>query len=252
MWKLAAPAAALAAALMAFSSSAMASTNTSVKMSFAEPIIQDINSGCPALGLPDGGFCGAGAFVPYGHATETIAFGAGCNGGCDLRTVSVVGGSLVLDETFSNSQCPGSCHPNPPRTRQRNADRCDRQRDRHLLRGERHAHRRGNRCRPAESCPAFRHHRAGILSTGVHPGSSVPGRGMPQAVQDDVVGEESTPRPTTPHWLGRPLAGADAADGTGPLWPSGTAWVDGRYCPVEKAKISCSTWASPGRTALMT
>lgn len=114
MWKLAAPAAALAAALMAFSSSAMASTNTSVKMSFAEPIIQDINSGCPALGLPDGGFCGAGAFVPYGHATETIAFGAGCNGGCDLRTVSVVGGSLVLDETFSNSQCPGSCHPNPP------------------------------------------------------------------------------------------------------------------------------------------
>jgi hypothetical protein len=113
MWKLAAPAAALAAMLMAFASPAMASTSTSVKMSFTEPIVQDINSGCPALGLPDGGFCGTGAVVPYGHATETIAFGAGCGGGCDLRTVSVAAGTLVMDETFSNPQCPGSCHPNP-------------------------------------------------------------------------------------------------------------------------------------------
>jgi hypothetical protein len=113
MWKLAAPAAGLAVALMAFASPAMASTNTSVKMSFTEPIIQNINSGCPALGLPDGGFCGTGAVVPYGQATEMIAFGAGCAGGCDLRTVSVADGTLVMNETFSNSQCPGSCHPNP-------------------------------------------------------------------------------------------------------------------------------------------
>ncbi len=113
MWKLAAPAAGLAAVLMAFASPAMASTNTTVKMSFTEPILQNINSGCPALGLPDGGFCGTGIVVPYGQATEMIAFGAGCGGGCDLRTVSVAGGSLVMDETFSNAQCPGSCHPNP-------------------------------------------------------------------------------------------------------------------------------------------
>ncbi len=113
MWKLAAPVAALAAALMALASPAMASTNTSVDMSFTEPIIQDIHSGCPALGLPDGGFCGTGIVVPYGKATETIAFGAGCGGGCDLRTVSVAAGTLLIDETFSNSQCPGSCHPNP-------------------------------------------------------------------------------------------------------------------------------------------
>lgn len=113
MWKLAAPAVGLAAVLMAFASPAMASTNTSVKMSFTEPIVQNVRSGCPALGLPDGGFCGTGIVVPYGQATEMIAFGAGCGGGCDLRTVNVAGGSIVMDETFSNPQCPGSCHPNP-------------------------------------------------------------------------------------------------------------------------------------------
>jgi len=111
MWKRAAPAAAIAALLMAFASPAMANTSTSVKLSFTEPIIQNLRSGCPALDLPDGGFCGTGVVVPYGNATETIAFSAGCSGGCDLRAVYVAGGTL-LDETFSNGQCPGSCHPN--------------------------------------------------------------------------------------------------------------------------------------------
>jgi hypothetical protein len=113
MRKLAALAAGLAAMVVAFAAPAMASTTTSVKMSFTEPIVQDVNSGCPTLGLPDGGFCGTGIVVPYGHATEMIAFGAACAGACDLRAVSVAGGTLVLDETFSNPQCPGSCQPNP-------------------------------------------------------------------------------------------------------------------------------------------
>jgi hypothetical protein len=113
MRKLAALAAGLAAMFAAFASPAMASTSTSVQASFTEPIVHDVRSGCAALGLPDGGFCGTGIVVPYGHATETIAFGAGCNGGCDLRKVSVAGGTLVMDETFSNGQCPGSCQPNP-------------------------------------------------------------------------------------------------------------------------------------------
>jgi branched-chain amino acid aminotransferase len=34
------------------------------------------------------------------------------------------------------------------------------------------------------------------------------------------------------------MTGAGAADGAGPPWPGGAAWVDGRYCPVEEAKIS--------------
>ena len=114
MRKLAALAAGLAAMFVAFASPAMASINTiSVKMSFTEPIVQNVKSGCPALSLPNGGFCGTGIVVPYGQATEMIAFGAGCGGGCDLRTVSVASGSLVMYETFSNGQCPGSCQPNP-------------------------------------------------------------------------------------------------------------------------------------------
>ena len=32
-------------------------------------------------------------------------------------------------------------------------------------------------------------------------------------------------------------AGADAS-GAQPPWPAGAAWIDGRYCPIEDAKIS--------------
>ena len=32
-------------------------------------------------------------------------------------------------------------------------------------------------------------------------------------------------------------AGADAS-GAQPSWPAGAAWMDGRYCPIEDAKIS--------------
>jgi hypothetical protein len=86
-----------------------ATTNVSVKMSFTEPIIQNIKSGCP---VPDG-FCGNGAVVPFGHATETIAFGGDCGGSCDFRTVNVAGGTIYLDEFELGGTCPGSCQPNP-------------------------------------------------------------------------------------------------------------------------------------------
>jgi branched-chain amino acid aminotransferase len=33
-------------------------------------------------------------------------------------------------------------------------------------------------------------------------------------------------------------AGSGASVATTPPWPSGAAWIDGRYCPVEEAKIS--------------
>jgi hypothetical protein len=84
-------------------------TSVSVSMSFTEPILQDIKSGCPVF--PDG-FCGTGVVVPFGQATESILFGGACGGNCDFRTVNVAGGSIYLDEFFSNPSCPGSCHPN--------------------------------------------------------------------------------------------------------------------------------------------
>jgi hypothetical protein len=88
------------------SQAAAGTTNVSVSMSFTEPILQDIKSGCPVF--PDG-FCGNGAAVPFGHATEMILFGGACGGACDFRTVKVAGGSIYIDETFSNFHCPGAC-----------------------------------------------------------------------------------------------------------------------------------------------
>jgi hypothetical protein len=90
-----------------FASQAAAGTTTvSVSMTFTEPIVYDIHSGCPVF--PEG-FCGNGIVVPFGHATEMIQFGGACGGTCDLRTVNVAGGSIYIEETFSNFQCPGAC-----------------------------------------------------------------------------------------------------------------------------------------------
>ncbi len=35
-----------------------------------------------------------------------------------------------------------------------------------------------------------------------------------------------------------------------PPWPGGAAWVDGRYCPIEEAKISVLDLGSPGPLTL--
>lgn len=102
----------LAVSVLALAASPVSAgtSNVSVSMSFTEPIHQNINSGCPVF---PNGFCGTGAVVPFGRATESILFGGACGGFCDFRTVNVAGGSIYLDEFFSNGICPGSCHPNP-------------------------------------------------------------------------------------------------------------------------------------------
>src|SRR6266496_3720288 len=88
---------------------AMASTATPVSMTFDEPVLENVNSDCPAFGLPNGGFCGNGVVVPYGHATEMIAFGVACGGGCDVRTVTLSSGSIVMDEYATGGACFGAC-----------------------------------------------------------------------------------------------------------------------------------------------
>jgi hypothetical protein len=100
----------LAIAVLAFASQAMANTTVPVSMTFTEPIVPAFKSGdCPVV--PDG-FCGSGQVIPLGHATETIEFGAGCGGTCDLRTIYLAGGSIISEETFSDPKCPGACQPN--------------------------------------------------------------------------------------------------------------------------------------------
>jgi hypothetical protein len=110
MKKLAALVAGLAALSITFASPATATTTTSVSMTFTEPVVPAVNGDCPAVGLPNGGICGNGIFLPFGHATETIAFAAGCGGECDLRTVSVSGGSIVMEEQASNFTECARCH----------------------------------------------------------------------------------------------------------------------------------------------
>jgi hypothetical protein len=94
----------------ALASQAMAATTVPVSMTFNEPIVPDVHSGCAVF--PDG-FCGSGQVIPLGHATETILFGGACGGNCDFRTINLAGGSIFIDEFFSNPTCPGVCQPNP-------------------------------------------------------------------------------------------------------------------------------------------
>lgn len=100
---------AVTAVLAVATSQATADTTQSVTMTFAEPIHPAIT--CP--GFPDVS-CGTGEVIPLGQATEITVFGAGCGGTCDLRTINLAGGSLILDETASGGTCPGGvCRPGP-------------------------------------------------------------------------------------------------------------------------------------------
>jgi hypothetical protein len=94
---------------LAFASQAIAGTTISVSMTFTEPVAPKSGD---CLVFPEG-FCGSGEVIPFGQATETIDFGAGCGGACDLRTISLAQGSIFVEETFSDGTCRGSCHPNP-------------------------------------------------------------------------------------------------------------------------------------------
>jgi hypothetical protein len=94
----------------AFASQAMAATTVPVSMTFNEPILPDILSGCAVF--PDG-FCGSGQVIPFGQANETILFGGACGGNCDFRTINLASGSIFIDEFFSSPTCPGVCQPNP-------------------------------------------------------------------------------------------------------------------------------------------
>lgn len=84
---------------------AAAATNVSVRMTFTESLVAGDVQGCS---VHDGN-CGSGEVIPLGHATETIAFFAGCGGACDFRTIDLPTGSIFLFETASDFSCPGSC-----------------------------------------------------------------------------------------------------------------------------------------------
>jgi hypothetical protein len=90
---------------------AWASTTTFISATFSEPAQVDFHSGCAVF--PDG-FCGTGQVLPFGQATETIEFGAGCGGTCDLRTITLTQGQLFLEETAVSNCVTESCHDHGP------------------------------------------------------------------------------------------------------------------------------------------
>jgi hypothetical protein len=98
----------LAASLTAVSA-ATADTTQYVTVTFTEPV-HPASTSCP--NFPDSS-CGSGEVIPLGHATDTVIFGAGCGGTCDQRTVYLAGGTLVMDETFSDPACHYTCKPGP-------------------------------------------------------------------------------------------------------------------------------------------
>ncbi len=101
----------IAVVLLAAPMAVAASSTYQVKAHFVEPIAPDIHRDDCGLGLD--GFCGTGSLTPFGRVTETIVFGAGCGGACDLRTIVLDGGTLVLEETYAFGGCRGVCISNP-------------------------------------------------------------------------------------------------------------------------------------------
>jgi hypothetical protein len=99
------------ASLVTFAPAAAAWANTTsfISATFSEPARVDFQTGCAVF--PDG-FCGRGEVIPFGPATETIVFGAGCGGSCDLRTITLAEGTILLKETSSGG-CDASCHTYP-------------------------------------------------------------------------------------------------------------------------------------------
>ena len=90
---------------------AMAGTTTDFKATFAEPLGGPVSS---PFTCPTGDICGSGEVVGLGHVSESILFGGGCGGSCDLRTIRFADGStLVLAETEGDLSCPGNseCRP---------------------------------------------------------------------------------------------------------------------------------------------
>jgi hypothetical protein len=88
---------------------AAATTPVAVRMTFAEAAHPNFITGCAVF--PEG-FCGSGEVIPFGQATETVAFGAGCGGTCDLRMIVLHDGTLTLAET-AVGRCLGACGTYP-------------------------------------------------------------------------------------------------------------------------------------------
>ncbi len=92
--------------VVALAGAGLAGANTTVRWSatFHEKTTRPSGMEPCAFGTS----CGSGEIVGLGQVGDVIAFGAGCGGDCDVRTLSFADGStLVMDEVASNFQAFG-------------------------------------------------------------------------------------------------------------------------------------------------
>jgi hypothetical protein len=100
--------------VVAFSSAGPASASTSIdwKANFPEQFGGPNSS--PFICAPGVSSCGSGEVIGLGQVQDTIVFGGGCGGACDVRTLTFADGStIVMDETDSNPQIPGNSGAQP-------------------------------------------------------------------------------------------------------------------------------------------
>jgi hypothetical protein len=96
------------ALLAAFAFPVQAATAIPIKMTFVEAVPKQAGCTRPF------DICGTGEVVPLGQATETIQFGVACGGACDLRIITLVDGTLIVNETEEpGGSCPGNCSNRP-------------------------------------------------------------------------------------------------------------------------------------------
>jgi hypothetical protein len=91
-----------------FVTTAPAATGVGVTVKLVEPLRGGPigTATCPDIGLSVN--CGNGEFRPFGQAREIVSIGA-CGDTCNIRWITVAGGTLVLRETVGPFSCPGAC-----------------------------------------------------------------------------------------------------------------------------------------------
>ena len=108
--------AAIGVATFAAMPAAAATTTVSVSMTLAESAAP-LRAGwpgsepCPDIGIDVN--CGTGEVIPFGQATEIVSIGV-CGETCNLRSIILPQGQILLRETAGDFSCPGACESQWP------------------------------------------------------------------------------------------------------------------------------------------
>lgn len=97
---------ATAVAALAVTASAPAATSQPVAITITESLRAPVFQTCPDIWIDRN--CGTGQLRPFGQATSIVAIGI-CGDDCNIRSLTVSDGTIVLREIVSDVTCPGAC-----------------------------------------------------------------------------------------------------------------------------------------------